>query len=111
MAAETSWRDASNYQYLHDLNPSELAWEFLRRNPEYEKEVAAIDPTDERAATALTAHWGLRFPDSSKPARHRRRGFLEPGRRPDRPHSGAADGFDHAHVESQHRSGRRPSGG
>jgi transcriptional regulator len=111
MAADTNWRSASNYQYLSDLNPAELAWEFLRRNPDYEQEVAATDPTDERAATALTAHWGLRFPDSAKPVRHRRRDFLEPGRRPNRPHPGASDGFNHVHGECHHRSGRRPSGG
>ena len=32
MVAETNWRDPTDYRYLNGLNPSELAWEFLRRN-------------------------------------------------------------------------------
>jgi hypothetical protein len=28
------WRSAAAYAYLNELNPAELAWEFLRRNPD-----------------------------------------------------------------------------
>ena len=111
MVAETDWRNATHYQYLIDLTPSELAWEFLRRNPEYERDVAMFDPADEHAATALTAHWGLRFPDSPKLVRHRRKDLLEPGRRPGRPHSDNSKCLHHANDERHHRHGRRQSRG
>jgi hypothetical protein len=32
------WRSAAAYAYLNDLNPAELAWEFLRRNPDYQRD-------------------------------------------------------------------------
>ncbi|WP_416352845.1 transcriptional regulator domain-containing protein [Nitratireductor aquibiodomus] len=111
MVAETNWRDPTNYRYLNGLNPSELAWEFLRRNPEYENEVSASDPADDHAATALTAHWGLRFPDSAELVRHRRKGLLEPGRRSERPDLRPSTGAEHAHSEFQSRSGRCPNVG
>jgi len=111
MVAETNWRDATDYRYLDGLNPSELAWEFLRRNPQYEKEVSVSDPTDDHAATALTAHWGLRFPDSAELVRNRRKDLLEPGRRSERPDLRPAAGAEHAHSEFQSCSGRCPNVG
>lgn len=107
MVADTDWRDASSYRYLDDLTPSELAWEFLRRNPEYGQEVAASDGANRRAATALTAHWGLRFPDRTKPIRPRRRNLLEPGSRPGGPHSRSSELSNHAYGPCHDRS--RPS--
>ena len=111
MVAETDWRDATNYQYLIDLTPSELAWEFLRRNPEYEREVAMFDSADEHAATALTAHWGLRFPDTAKRIRRRRTHLLEPGHRSGRPYSDRSDVPHHAHGKCHRRSRRHQGGG
>lgn len=111
MVVETNWRDPTNYRYLDRLNPSELAWEFLRRNPEYEKEVSASDPTDDRSATALTAHWGLRFPDSTELVRTQCRRLLEPCRRSERPDLRPSTGAEHAHGELQSRSGRCPDVG
>ena len=111
MVAERNWRDPTNYRYLSDLNPAGLAWEFLRRNPEYQREVAASDPADDHAANALMAHWGLRFPDSPKLVRHRRKDLLEPGRRPGRPHSDNSKCLHHANDERHHRHGRRQSRG
>uniref|UniRef100_E6VPU2 Transcriptional regulator-like domain-containing protein n=1 Tax=Rhodopseudomonas palustris (strain DX-1) TaxID=652103 RepID=E6VPU2_RHOPX len=111
MVAERDWRDPTNYGYLSDLNPAGLAWEFLRRNPEYENEVTASNPADDRAAAALTAHWGLRFPDSPKLVGHRRKDLLEPGRRPGRPHSDNSK-FPHlANDERYRRNARRQSRG
>lgn len=111
MVAEFNWRDGKDYQYLEDLDPAELAWEFLRRNPEYEREIAASDPTDPSAATALTTHWGLRFPDTADATRHRRRNLLEPRRRPERPHPHPAGHARDAHTQYQSGSGQRPNGG
>lgn len=106
MVAETNWRDPTDYRYLNDLNPSELAWEFLRRNSEYQQEVAASDPTNDRAAIALSERWGLRFPDNPKLVRHRSKNLLEPGRRSDRSHSDSSKFLCHAdgvHHRQHHR--------
>lgn len=111
MVAESNWQDPDNYHYLNDLKPSELAWEFLRRNSEYQQEVAASDPADDYAATALTAHWGLRFPDSPKLVRHRRKNLLEPSCRSGRPHSDSSKFLHHANDERHRRHGRRQSRG
>ncbi|WP_246249030.1 transcriptional regulator domain-containing protein [Chelativorans alearense] len=105
-----SWRDAETYRYLKDLNSAELAWEFLRRNSDYQREVAASDPLDERAAAALNAHWGLRFPDTSRPARHERRHLLEPRCRSGRSHSGADSRARLDHGNDRHRSDQRQIG-
>ena len=62
------WRSAAAYAYLNNLHPAELAWEFLRRNPEYQRDyrAAAADAADEAEfLEALLLKWGLRFPDRS----------------------------------------------
>src|SRR5262249_59505815 len=35
------WRSAAAYAYVDDLNPAELAWEFLRRNSDYQRDFRA----------------------------------------------------------------------
>lgn len=104
MVAETNWRDPTDYRYLNGLNPSELAWEFLRRNPEYEKEVSASDPADDRAATALAAHWGLRFPDSAELVRAQCRHLLDTEYRSRRSNSHASDHPRHDDRNSHNRT-------
>jgi len=62
------WRSAAAYAYLNDLNPAELAWEFLRRNPDYQRDYrAASGETAGQAefSEALIVRWGLQFPDRS----------------------------------------------
>jgi len=68
MPPVSDWRSATAYAFLNDLNPAEFAWEFLRRNPEYQRDyrVAAADGADEAEfLEALLLKWGLRFPDRS----------------------------------------------
>jgi hypothetical protein len=38
MPPVADWRSAAAYVYLDDLDPAELAWEFLRRNPDYQRD-------------------------------------------------------------------------
>jgi len=38
MPSASDWRSSANYAYLNDLDPAELAWEFLRRNPDYQRD-------------------------------------------------------------------------
>lgn len=59
-----AWRNASAYEYINQLDPAAIAWEFLRRNPAYRQEYAAAlrgGSLDPDAAAALAQHWGLRF--------------------------------------------------
>ncbi|MFQ6548567.1 transcriptional regulator domain-containing protein [Aestuariibius sp. 2305UL40-4] len=55
----TNWRDETNYDYIENLDASGLAWECLRRNPDYR---AAFPNMTENEAAA----WGLRFPRRSR---------------------------------------------
>ena len=110
MVAQGNWRDAETYRYLKDLNSAELAWEFLRRNSDYQREVAASDPSDDRAVAALNAHWGLRFPDTPGPACDEHRHLLEPRCRSGRSHSGADRRAGLDHGDDRRRSDQRQVG-
>jgi hypothetical protein len=58
------WRSAAAYAYLDELNPAELAWEFLRRNPDYQRDyrAAALDAAGQpEFPEPLILQWGLRF--------------------------------------------------
>lgn len=110
MVAQGNWRDAETYRYLKDLNAAELAWEFLRRNSDYQREVAASNPSDDRAVAALNAHWGSRFPDTAGPTRHERRHLLEPRCRSGRSHSGADSRARLDHGNDRRRSDQRQIG-
>jgi hypothetical protein len=62
------WRSAAAYAYLDGLNPAELAWEFLRRNPDYQRDyrTAARDAAGKAEfPESLILRWGLPFPDRS----------------------------------------------
>ena len=62
------WRSAAAYAYVDDLNPAGAAWEFLRRNPDYQRDYrAAAGETVSQAEfpEPLIVRWGLRFPDPS----------------------------------------------
>jgi hypothetical protein len=62
------WRSAAAYEYLKDLDPTELAWEFLRRNPAYRRDYrTTVDGTVGQPENSVTViwRWGLRFRDRS----------------------------------------------
>lgn len=70
MLEASRWRSSTAYDYLNDLGPAELAWEFLRRNPAYQEEYGNIitpAPDPETVADELQPHWGLRFRNRSAP--------------------------------------------
>lgn len=54
------WRSAEAYDYLDDLSSADLAWEYLRRNPDYQNDFQTA--SHGRDPDALIARWGLRFP-------------------------------------------------
>jgi hypothetical protein len=66
MRPDTSqWRSSSTYNYLDDLVAADLAWEWLRRNADYQSDYAGAERTDadrERLTNMVRMRWGLRFP-------------------------------------------------
>ena len=71
------WRSPAAYAYLSDLTPPALAWEFLRRSPEYRADYErmqgedALGTVSEAASADLARRWGLRFPGRSRAPRRR----------------------------------------
>ena len=62
------WRSPTAYAYLDNLNPAELAWEFLRRNSDYQRDYRAIASDGAGEADfpeQVILRWGLPFPDRS----------------------------------------------
>lgn len=76
----SGWRVSASYDYVDDLISPDIAWECLRRNRSYQRDYAALSQptTDIQVLTEQVQHrWGLRFPGTSKSARHRAHGVLE----------------------------------
>jgi hypothetical protein len=48
------WKSAVDYGYIGDLTA--FAWEFLRRNPDYQAAYRSI--TSEHDLTSVAEHWG-----------------------------------------------------
>lgn len=80
MTEEVSWRSPTAYDYVEELDPSELAWEFLRRNTEYRdayEELVSNGPATDQATTEFSQTWGLRFRGGPKPAGAKPTDFLD----------------------------------
>lgn len=72
-AQPDAWPAAASYRYLDDAGAADLAWEWLRRDPDYRKiaaksaspahDTAILDP----ASAQCTARWGcLNMPDAER---------------------------------------------
>lgn len=64
MPKHGAWRNSAAYEYLNELDAPDLAWEFLRRNSDYQREYATLRAEglhDESIAIALGQTWGLSF--------------------------------------------------
>lgn len=71
------WRSEGAYEELNTASLRDLAWEYLRRNPDYVRDHArSINAQSDDAAAAAAQTWGLRFRRRSQPTRKSRRGFL-----------------------------------
>lgn len=53
------WHPAAAYLYVLGLDDLSLAWEYLRRNPQYRRDWARYR---RRGRTRAAAPWGLSFP-------------------------------------------------
>ena len=52
----TDWRDENAYRHFDELGLSGLAWECLRRNPQYRQDYRSM-----RRGLLPSTPWGLRF--------------------------------------------------
>lgn len=60
MTPDTSrWRSSDSYNHLDNLNSPDLAWEWLRRNTDYQKDFA--ENPDPSLMRKLRRKWGLQF--------------------------------------------------
>ncbi len=55
------WRSPDAHHHTLLLDPADLAWEFLRRNPDYHASFAAHPRTADRKPDGPARRWGLRF--------------------------------------------------
>ena len=60
--SKEDWRSPAAYEYAAKLGPDGFAWEFLRRNEDYQSEYAAMMANGDRGMDDAARHWGLRFP-------------------------------------------------
>jgi hypothetical protein len=63
------WRSASEYAYAETLSAPDLAWEWLRRNVDYQRDYASAvqKKEDPHELTRIVRQsWGLRFPGSAE---------------------------------------------
>ena len=63
------WRSPAAYQYAATMEPASLAWEFVRRNPDYRNAYKAAPAQADDGIDGPGRRWGLRFPCRSKSAR------------------------------------------
>ena len=64
MSEDEDWRSEAAYDYIDKLTPGDLAWEFLRRNPDYRnayRDLVATGRLTEAIAQEFAERWGLRF--------------------------------------------------
>jgi hypothetical protein len=63
------WRSGAAYDDLEDVSLRGLAWEYLRRNPDYVANYHEITttPADTEKIDEVTKSWGLRFRGRSIP--------------------------------------------
>jgi len=59
------WRSSAAYEHIAEMSPSDLAWEWLRRNDAYVEDYRELSEgkTDIQTLTdKIRRRWGLRFP-------------------------------------------------
>lgn len=80
MRPDTSqWRSSSAYDYLDDLIASDLAWEWLRRNADYQRDYDQVGQADvdrQHLTNTVRMRWGLQFPCRPSFQCHRDDGVL-----------------------------------
>ncbi|MFC5310293.1 transcriptional regulator domain-containing protein [Azospirillum rugosum] len=62
MTAKNDWRNPAAYQYALSQPVSCWAWEFLRRNRDYQLHVATARQNGRPSCEDAAGHWGLHSP-------------------------------------------------
>ena len=66
----STWRSSAQYDHLDELTAFDLAWEWLRRNDDYDAdfEASIADQGDPQPLTErIRQRWGLRFRSPATP--------------------------------------------
>ena len=78
MPRTTDWRSQHAVDALLELDRAGLAWEFLRRNPDYREDfrqtlqrIASGEISEEAAMTEFSRRWGVSFRPRSRLAGER----------------------------------------
>lgn len=59
---DIDWRSPASYESVQDFDAVEFAWEFLRRNPDYQQESdrpTEMPPSDDVEMIPHIPQWGL----------------------------------------------------
>jgi hypothetical protein len=59
--SSNNWRSPAAHRDALHLDPAELAWEFLRRNPDYQASFVEGQMQSDRRTDGPARRWGLRF--------------------------------------------------
>jgi hypothetical protein len=81
MSSVRDWRNSTPYDLAETLPVSGLAWEFLRRDDDYDGAYRGAVKQSVEAADRAAGRWGLRFRPGSSPGRYRGGGALAPAPR------------------------------
>jgi hypothetical protein len=60
--SKEDWRSRAAYQDAATMDPAGLAWEFLRRNPDYRTTYDTASAQADHGTDGPARRWGLRFP-------------------------------------------------
>jgi hypothetical protein len=70
------WRSHGAYENLESLDAPGFAWEFLRRNPTFNRDLRKLERAKQQRKLTLAEKdafalkWGLRFPAAKRVCRH-----------------------------------------
>lgn len=67
--SKEDWRSRAAYDRAKDMKSHGIAWEFLRRNPDYRIAYGAAADQADFGTKGPAMRWGLRFPGGPEPAR------------------------------------------
>ncbi|WP_083850576.1 transcriptional regulator domain-containing protein [Rhodovulum sp. PH10] len=69
MPIGSDWRSPTAYAYVSDLEPADLAWEFLRRNPAYQRDYRKAVRRPASTEELFVRRWGMPFRGRSRAKR------------------------------------------
>ncbi len=74
----SKWRSSPSYDFVDEVAAPDLAWEWLRRNEDYQQDYRAVarKATDAPAVLRFRNRWGLTFPGPARTVLRRYAGLL-----------------------------------